>query len=238
MEALIKVFEQLENGVERRCWLLYEALRSAPLDEAIELARKADAFIMGTAAKGEQARRAVAPEAHERAIGDQAHEPQRKEQSNPKGRLSLSADQRDRMLDRLVAGTKNADTAVEFGLSPQQVQGVRIGSAREIAARRQRTQNAPSPEITFITSVQEVIRYLRQQDDVVVPQEDGHYLVNGRFRMGPDELVDRANRMRSRQGKPEFNSGSYSSGSAKPRQTNNHPLFWDRSGSDEPDAVS
>ena len=238
MEALIKVFERLENGVERRSWLLYEALRSAPLDEAIELARKADAFIMGTAAKGEQARRAVAPEAHERAIGDQAHEPQRKEQSNPKGRLSLSADQRDRMLDRLVAGTKNADTAVEFGLSPQQVQGVRIGSAREIAARRQRTQNAPSPEITFITSVQEVIRYLRQQDDVVVPQEDGHYLVNGRFRMGPDELVDRANRMRSRQGKPEFNSGSYSSGSAKPRQTNNHPLFWDRSGSDEPDAVS
>ena len=238
MEALIKVFERLENGVERRSWLLYEALRAAPLDEAIELARKADAFIMGTAAKGEQARRAVAPEAHERAIGDQAHEPQRKEQSNQKGRLSLSADQRDRMLDRLAASAKNADIAEEFGLSPQQVQGVRIGSAREIAARRQRSHNAPSPEITFITSVQEVIRYLRQQDDVVVPQEDGHYLVNRRFRMGPDELVDRANRMRSRQGKPEFNSGSYSSGSAKPRQTNNHPLFWDRSGSDEPDAVS
>ena len=236
MEALIKVFERLENGVERRSWLLYEALRSAPLDEAIELARTADAFIMGTAAKGEQARRAVAPEPHDQPIGDQAqHEPQRKQQSNPTGRLSLSADQRDRMLDRLVAGTKNADTAVEFCLSPQQVQGVRIGSAR---ARRQRSQNAPSPEITSITSVQEVILYLRQQDDVVVPQEDCHCLVNGRFRMDPDELVDRANRMRSRQGKPEFNSGSYSSGSAKPRQTNNHPLFGDRSGSDESDAVS
>ena len=62
MEALIKVFERLENGIERRSWLLYEALRSAPLDEAIELARKADAFIMGTAAKGEQAARAVAPD--------------------------------------------------------------------------------------------------------------------------------------------------------------------------------
>ena len=95
-----------------------------------------------------------------------------------------------------------------------------------------------TPEITSITSVQEVIRYLRQQDDVIVPQEDGEYLVNGRFRMRPDELVDRANRMRSRQGKPEFNSGSYSSGSAKPRQTNNHPLFWDKSGPDEPDACS
>jgi hypothetical protein len=52
MEALIKVFERLESGVERRSWLLYEALRSAPLDEAIELARKADAFIMGTADDG------------------------------------------------------------------------------------------------------------------------------------------------------------------------------------------
>lgn len=239
MEALIKVFERLKNGVERRSWLLYEALRFLPLDEAIELARKADVFITGAAAKGEQARRAVAPEAQEQPIGDHAqNEPQRKERSSPKGRLSLSADQRDRMLDRLAAGTKNADIAEEFDLSPQQVQGVRIGSAREIAARRQARHNALSPEITSITSVQEVIRYLRQQDDVVVPQEDGHYLVNGRFRMGPDELVDRANRMRSRQGKSEFSAGSYSSGSAKPRQTNNHPLFWDKSASDESDALS
>jgi hypothetical protein len=34
MEALIKVFERLENSVERRIWLLYEALRFVPLDEA------------------------------------------------------------------------------------------------------------------------------------------------------------------------------------------------------------
>jgi len=239
MEALIKVFERLENSVERRIWLLYEALRFVPLDEAIELARKADAFIMGTAAKGEQARREIAPEADEQPIGNQAqNEPQRKERSSPKGRLSMSADQRDRMLDRLAAGTKNADIAGEFDMSPQQVQGVRIGSAREIAARRQARHNVPPPEITSITTVQEVIRYLRQQDDVVVLQEDGKYLVNGRFRMRPDELVDRANRMRSRQGKPEFNTGSRSFGSAKPCETNNHPLFWNKPGPDEPDAFS
>jgi DNA-binding NarL/FixJ family response regulator len=120
MEALIKVFERLENSVERRIWLLYEALRFVPLDEAVELAREADAFIMGTAEKGEQARREVAPKADEQPIGDQAqNEPQRKERSSPKGRLSLSAEQRDRMLDRLAAGTKNADIAEEFDLSPQ-----------------------------------------------------------------------------------------------------------------------
>ena len=56
--------------------------------------------------------------------------------------------------------------------------------------------------------------------------------------MRPDELVDRANRMRSRQGKPEFNTGSRSFGSAKPCETNNHPLFWNKPGPDEPDAFS
>lgn len=232
MEAPITFFERLKNGAERRGWLLYEALRCAPLDQAIELARKADAFVLGTCEDGEQARNAA--EADEAATGHRPKdEPQSKHRSNPKGRLPLSDDQRHRLLDRLAGGAKNADIASEFGLSPQQVQGIRIGSSREIAARRQRKRN--QPEITSNTSVQEVVRYLRQQDDVVVLQEDGQYLVNGRFRMSPDELVDRANRMRSRQGKPEFNAGSYSPGSAKPRQTNDHPLFWDRSGSDEPD---
>jgi hypothetical protein len=237
MEVLIKFFDRLENGAERRGWLLYEALRCAPLDQAIELARKADAFILGTSEDGEQARRAA--QADERAIGQQSnHEPQSKQRSKPKARLMLSGAQRDRLIDRLAGGAKNAEIAAEFGLSLQQVQGIRIGSAREIAARRERTADAPSTERTSITSVQEVIRYLRQQDDVVVLQEDGDYLVNGRFRMGPAELVDRANRMRSRQGKPEFNSGSYSPGSVKPGRTNDHPLFWDKSGHDEPDAFS
>ena len=238
MEVLIKFFDRLENGTERRGWLLYEALRCAPLDQAIELARKADAFILGTSKDGEQAQRAV--EADERAIEHQSNDdnPQSKERPKPKARLMLSGDQRDRLIDRLAGGAKNTEIAPEFGLSLQQVQGVRIGSAREIAARRERTINTPSTERTSITSVQEVIRYLRQQDDVVVLQEDGQYLVNGRFRMCPDELVDRANRMRSRQGKPEFNSDSHSPGSARPNRTNDHPLFWDKSGPDETDAFS
>jgi hypothetical protein len=237
MEVLIKFFDRLENGAERRGWLLYEALRCAPLDQAIELARKADAFILGTFEDGEQARRAA--QADKRAIGHPSNdEPQSKERPKPKARLMISGDQRDRLIDRLAGGAKNAEIAAELGLSLQQVQGVRIGSAREIAARRERTIKTPSTERTSITSVQEVIRYLRQQDDVVVLQEDGHFLVNGRFHMSPDELVDRANRMRSRQGKPEFNVDSYSPGSVKPGRTNDHPLFWDKSGPDEPDAFS
>ncbi len=53
--------------------------------------------------------------------------------------------------------------------------------------------------------VMEVVRYLRQQDDVVVHQGNGMFLVNGRFHLRTSELVDKANRIRQRQNKPLFN---------------------------------
>src|SRR5205814_5531553 len=89
----------------------------------------------------------------------------------------------------------------------KQVQGVRMGCAREIAKRRTAlAAHSPAPakqqQVTGATaSIDEIVRYLRQQDDVVVPQEDGGYLVNGRFRMTAAELTLRANRMRTRQRK-------------------------------------
>ena len=49
--------------------------------------------------------------------------------------------------------------------------------------------------------VEDVVRYLRQQDDVIVSQENGNFLVNGRFEMPLADLVERANRMRARQQK-------------------------------------
>jgi hypothetical protein len=51
----------------------------------------------------------------------------------------------------------------------------------------------------------DVVRYLRRRDDVVVPADDGTYIVNGRFRESLEELVERANRMRARQRLPVFN---------------------------------
>jgi hypothetical protein len=53
-------------------------------------------------------------------------------------------------------------------------------------------------------NLDDIVRYLRQRDDVVVSAEGGMFLVNGRFRLDPDELLLRANKMRRRQGKPEF----------------------------------
>ena len=53
-----------------------------------------------------------------------------------------------------------------------------------------------------------------QQDDVVVPQGPGEFLLNGRFHMDTTELVSRANRMRSRQGKPAFQLNGQAPGAA------------------------
>jgi hypothetical protein len=50
----------------------------------------------------------------------------------------------------------------------------------------------------------DVVQYLRQRDDVIVPTQDGAYMVNGRFRESLEELVKRANRMRTRQRQPLF----------------------------------
>lgn len=82
-------------------------------------------------------------------------------------------------------------------------------------------------------SVDEVVRYLRQQDDIVVPQENGEFLVNARFHMPMAGLIARANRMRARQGKPEFEMLGISE---LPRQVplaNGHPLFWEQTALDE-----
>jgi hypothetical protein len=52
--------------------------------------------------------------------------------------------------------------------------------------------------------IENVVRYLRQRDDVVVPKGEDLFLVNGRFRLSSDELISRANGMRARAGKSPF----------------------------------
>jgi hypothetical protein len=67
------------------------------------------------------------------------------------------------------------------------------------------------------------VRYLRQQDDVVVSAENGAFLVNGRFKLDLIELVARANRMRMRQGKPGF---QLSPSLSKAASANGHSMVW------------
>jgi hypothetical protein len=76
--------------------------------------------------------------------------------------------------------------------------------AEEDAVSDDAASSVEAADLAVLATIDDVVRYLRQRDDVVVPESDGQLLVNGRFRLGPDELVERANRMRKRQGKPPF----------------------------------
>ena len=217
MNEQFELLRLLDEPVRRRSWLLFKALECMPLDQAVGLAQAADEFIAGFPAESRNADAQVAPESlatvplvTTRQPADVAagclHTVAQRRLRQCSG-LSLSPDQRERLLERLAEGARNAELATEFGLSPKQVQGIRIGSAREIARRRERqSQRERPPESVpaVSASMEDVVRYLRQQDDVVVPEEQGEFLVNARFRLELAELVGRANRMRRRQGKPPF----------------------------------
>jgi len=114
---------------------------------------------------------------------------------------------------RLEAGDSNAQLAAEFGLTPRQVQGFRMQVGRraksKIAAVNPQRQAAVSSPASSTNSpvIDEVVRYLRHQGDVVVAEGPGMFLVNGLFRLDVDQLQHRANRMRQRQLKPQFQIG-------------------------------
>jgi|HubBroStandDraft_4_1064222.scaffolds.fasta_scaffold33582_4 hypothetical protein len=213
MDKDLEALGLIPQPADRRRWLLQKALESLPLDQALDLARKAEAFVTdGDVQPGnaplhrEDAPRDVTAVAERRGAVE-ARAPVRGSASQPRTGLALSPEQRERLLERIAKGANNADLAAEFGLSPRQVQGIRMGSARDPAKRRDRfsaQEPRPDPTPALGAYVEDVVRFLRQQDDIVVPVEKGEFLVNARFRMPVAELVARANRMRSRQGKTEF----------------------------------
>ena len=98
----------LDNAPARRLWLLAEAVRSVPFDRALDLARSAEAFLVGcesttnttsVSAPGSQEEQLIAPPAA-------SHQPKR-------SGIALAEHQRDRLLDRLAEGARNAELAAE-----------------------------------------------------------------------------------------------------------------------------
>lgn len=236
MTEPLTLVDRLNDPATRRFWLLCEALRCMPLDRAIELARDAEAFIMGSTPReaGEISAKLETEVWPNSTTPEVADETIPKQSAGPK-RLAISAHDREQLLDRLAQGATNDELAKAFGLTSRQVQGVRIGAAREIAHRRnrppeqQQAEENPEPDYAPLpASPEDVVRYLRQQSDVVVQQDDADFLVNGRFRLSLAELVSRANRMRHRQSKPEFVLVNGNSSRSAPSQpASRHPIFWE-----------
>jgi hypothetical protein len=123
--------ELLNDPIRRRSWLLAKALEHHPLDQALEVARTAEAFITG-APRSETAVRSAYPLVSPPGVSLEPRPPKRS------AGLALPPEVREQLLQRLSEGARNAELAAQFGLSMQQVQGMRMGSAREIARRRNR----------------------------------------------------------------------------------------------------
>jgi len=213
--------ELLAEPRRRRLWLLTEAMASGPLDRALELAKAADEFVLGATettepvkatdesvlsttetTQTEQASTANAPKNAECQAA-----PSRSSHEEPKaGLLSLLPERREELLDRMARGETNAALAAEFGLTPMQIQGFRMGAARRIASRRSAAHGTMQQDLPdrISASIEDVVRYLRQQDDVVVPEGSDRYVVNGRFHLDLAELLAKANRIRARHNKPLF----------------------------------
>lgn len=241
MDAPIELFGLFNDATARRSWLLSKALECVALDRAIDLARRAELFITGAPGEDRPADKERAS-VQQPAVGvarpgeidlPTAKPPSvaARQKKNRRTGLSLSLVARERLLERLAQGARNSEIASEFGLALRQVQGIRVGAAREIARRRERQADA-SPQHTSElprtpASAEDVVRYLRQQNDVVVPNGDGQFMINGRFRLGVAELIERANKMRRRQAKPEFElAGRPAIPSRNINSGNAHPIFW------------
>jgi len=238
MDEMSELPALARDPTARRVWLLSNALRCLAFDQALEAARAAEAFVVGHPLAETDGAEADATAPH-RLAADHPAPNEVTHLANPNGAavvtkwsgVVLSEHDRERLIGRLIEGAKNAELAAEFGLAPRQVQGFRMGCAREIAERRVKSSETsseadPGPSGTAL--IDDIVRYLRQQDDVVVPLEADRYLVNGRFPMTVGELLARANRMRRRQQKVPFELLGGPLATTEPiGRGSGHPLFWD-----------
>jgi hypothetical protein len=168
-----------DNLPRRRLWLLSKALEAVPLKEALQLAQAAENFLGGAA------RSDISPAISPRDPGQWAA-------GLPQGDTAIPA-----VADRL--GHAGAVSVIEPALLPSGALA-EASDTREDEAPHASTGNG----LIVLAGPDDVVRYLRRADDVVVPTKDGAYLVNGRFCESLEELVKRANRIRSRQRLPVF----------------------------------
>jgi hypothetical protein len=179
-----------DDPIDRRWWLLLKASEALPLNGALALACRAESFVVAGEVGQSTAQSDGQPVNSLGIPGAHADADQRRP-SKPSPPANKAA-----VITRLADGVTNGEVAAETGLTARQVQGFPM----QMAGLSTKTGIPPE--------VEEIVRYLRQQGDVVVGADEGRVLVNGRLRLNIVELRERANRMRARQGKAAFEAAA------------------------------
>jgi len=209
------------DPVLRRCWLLNKALEKTSLDEALKLAQAAEEFLdvgqlNGQAlatVEGFKELRLGGPSAA--APPDQGHRPVSEPSIAPSLGDSASGKSNSLLAPRNVARASETEVIAAASEKPEPAASAmsdrdehgleedRIEAIGDETADPQ-SLAAMGLDLAVLVSMDDVVRYLRQQDDVVVSAGTDAYLVNGRFRLNFEELLARANKIRQRRGKPQF----------------------------------
>ena len=189
------------HPLRRRWWLITKALESAALDDALKIAQAVDKFLTsgdvegldqqisqiymsGKAGEVEVSCSAMAG-LTEIVVSREPAEPSDAAESLPQAEV----------IEELVAAEEPAHERASAGTAAwrhPEPENDRDGVADSIS------------NLAVWASIDDVVRYLRQRDDVVVPNGDGQFLVNGRFSEDTTTLVARANKVRQRHHKPPF----------------------------------
>jgi hypothetical protein len=198
----------------RRCWLLNKALENATLEEALKLAQAADQFL--DLDRQGISRSLSIVKSTSGALDGAYLQKQNTPLTNAEASqfaespvivpVERSAG-RDRPPEFTVNGLEAAE-ASELEAAESRGDPLDSGSGDEPRTEDGKQDASPQPgaveDLAVLASMDDIVRYLRQRDDVVVSAGADTFLVNGRFRLNSNELLVRANKMRERQGKPLF----------------------------------
>jgi hypothetical protein len=208
------------NPMRRRWWLLQKALEDCSLRDALRLAQSADVFLTtnhkicncATYEIDTQTVRSLVPAvetpSENEAASEQFTAHSQSLQSSPNAKqcdpvnwgsngANAATTQRD------AEGEAQVDMAAPIDRSMTQVEQETPPSDAEGENGNHPASDADASLAVWAT-IDDVVRYLRQRDDVVVSAGKHKFLVNGRFHEDGNALVIRANRMRERQRKPPF----------------------------------
>ena len=218
VSSILHLGALLKDPQVRRLWLLWHAMQRTQLENAIKIAQEGEHFIVSGVSTSSQSNPPVAPtncaDGSGSRLEDRSTGPSTVPDlaSGPVGGAPqlMTVIRKSELHARLASGSSNAELASEFGLTLRQVQGFRMQVARQARRAIRQIPTDIQPAVAALNHdilpplVDEVVCYLRQQDDVVVRCADRSFIVNNRFRLDFQKLLTRANRMRLRQGKPEF----------------------------------
>jgi|HubBroStandDraft_1064217.scaffolds.fasta_scaffold23667_2 hypothetical protein len=215
-------FKDLNPRQQMRLYFLLLALREGRTEQALIVAERMEKFVSAC----DEGPHSGVPKTAEReqdppvAIGtsictDDGVRSERSGATKPvskaKGLLSDEALRR-RFVNAIASGADNRRLAEEFCLSLRQANGLRLGMTRKRFPKH--ADRAPNPRVEQQNSLpqmresgqdplDDVVRFLRQRDDVIVKRGDD-FLLNSRHILTAAQLVERANRKRRELGKSEF----------------------------------